>query len=47
MCIRDSLRSHGGHHEREVPFISNKKLNIAKDQSLNNYDAFFYAINGA
>lgn len=45
--LKEPLRSHGGHHEREVPFISNKKLNIAKDQSLNNYDAFFYAINGA
>ena len=45
--LQEPLRSHGGHHEREVPFISNKKLNIAKDQSLNNYDAFFYAINGA
>ena len=45
--LKEPLRSHGGLHEREVPFISNKKLNIAKDQSLNNYDAFFYAINGA
>jgi phosphonoacetate hydrolase len=45
--LKEPLRSHGGHHERQVPFISNKKLNIAKDQSLNNYDAFFYAINGA
>ena len=46
MCIRDS--SHGGLHEREVPFISNKKINsIDTNIKLNNYDAFYYAIAGA
>ena len=46
--LKELLRSHGGLHEREVPFISNKKINSfeSKDK-LNNYDAFYYAIAGA
>ena len=46
--LKEPLRSHGGLHEREVPFISNKKINSfeSKDK-LNNYDAFYYAIAGA
>ena len=46
--LKEPLRSHGGLHEREVPFISNKKINL-KDANvkLNNYDAFYYAISGA
>jgi len=26
--LKEPLRSHGGLHEREVPFISNKKINL-------------------
>ena len=46
--LKEPLRSHGGLHEREVPFISNKKINlIDANVKLNNYDAFYYAISGA
>ena len=34
-------------HEREVPFIINKKIDqIASNKQLYNYDAFYYAIVG-
>lgn len=46
--LKEPLRSHGGLHEREVPFISNKKINSFESKNkLNNYDAFYYAIAGA
>ena len=46
--LKEPLRSHGGLHEREVPFISNKKINFNDaNVKLNNYDAFYYAISGA
>ena len=46
--LKEPLRSHGGLHEREVPFISNKKINLNDANiKLNNYDAFYYAISGA
>ena len=45
--LNEPLRSHGGLHEREVPFIVNKKIPINKDTQLYNYDAFYYAILGA
>ena len=46
--LKEPLRSHGGLHEREVPFISNKKINsFESNNKLNNYDAFYYAIAGA
>ena len=46
--LNEPLRSHGGLHEREVPFISNLKLpNLDPSKQLYNYDAFYYAINGA
>ena len=46
--LKEPLRSHGGLHEREVPFISNKKINsIDTNIKLNNYDAFYNAIAGA
>ena len=46
--LKEPLRSHGGLHEREVPFISNKKINLNDENfKLNNYDAFYYAISGA
>tara|TARA_B100001175_G_scaffold313951_1_gene322413 strand:- start:513 stop:1760 length:1248 start_codon:yes stop_codon:yes gene_type:complete len=46
--LNEPLRSHGGLHEREVPFIINKKMNeIDSSKQLYNYDAFYYAIKGA
>jgi len=46
--LKEPLRSHGGLHEREVPFISNKKINLDDAKiKLNNYDAFYHAISGA
>tara|TARA_Y100001960_G_C14509625_1_gene745768 strand:- start:700 stop:906 length:207 start_codon:yes stop_codon:yes gene_type:complete len=45
--LKEPLRSHGGLHEREVPFIVNKKMSqIETDKQLYNYDAFYYAISG-
>ena len=45
--LNEPLRSHGGLHEREVPFIINKKIDqIASNKQLYNYDAFYYAIIG-
>ena len=46
--LNEPLRSHGGLHEREVPFIVNKKMNqINSEKQLYNYDAFYYAIIGS
>jgi phosphonoacetate hydrolase len=46
--LNEPLRSHGGLHEREVPFIINKKMSqIDSTKQLYNYDAFYYAIMGA
>tara|TARA_Y100000590_G_scaffold426092_1_gene534768 strand:- start:1441 stop:2685 length:1245 start_codon:yes stop_codon:yes gene_type:complete len=46
--LKEPLRSHGGLHEREVPFIVNKKIKeIDNTKQLYNYDAFYYAILGA
>ena len=46
--LNEPLRSHGGLHEREVPFIINRKMDqIDPTKQLYNYDAFYYAINGA
>ncbi len=46
--LNEPLRSHGGLHEREVPFIVNKKMSqIDSTRQLYNYDAFYYAILGA
>ena len=46
--LNEPLRSHGGLHEREVPFIINKKTNqIDLNKQLYNYDAFYYAIMAA
>ena len=45
--LNEPLRSHGGLHEREVPFIVNKKMKqINLNKQLYNYDAFYYAIMG-
>ena len=46
--LKEPLRSHGGLHEREVPFIINSKKSTLSDQEqLYNYDAFYYAIHTA
>ncbi len=46
--LNEPLRSHGGLHEREVPFIINKKMSqIDLSKQLYNYDAFYYATLGA
>lgn len=46
--LKEPLRSHGGLHEREVPFIINsQKSNLAEQGQLYNYDAFYYAIHTA
>jgi len=46
-ALNEPLRSHGGLHEREVPFIINKKMDqIDSTKQLYNYDAFYYAILG-
>lgn len=46
--LKEPLRSHGGLHEREVPFIINsKKSNLSDQGQLYNYDAFYYAIHTA
>ena len=46
--LNEPLRSHGGLHEREVPFIINKKMSqIDSTKQLYNYDAFYYVILGA
>ena len=45
--LNEPLRSHGGLHEREVPFIVNKKMpQIDSNKQFYNYDAFYYAISG-
>ena len=46
--LNEPLRSHGGLHEREVPFIVNKKIKqIDSQKQLYNYDAFYYATIGS
>ena len=46
--LKEPLRSHGGLHEREVPFILNSsKSDISKQGQIYNYDAFYYAIHMA
>ena len=46
--LKEPLRSHGGLHEREVPFIINsKKSTLSGQEQLYNYDAFYYAIHTA
>ena len=46
--LNEPLRSHGGLHERQVPFIVNKKMSqIDANKQLYNYDAFYYAIMAA
>jgi phosphonoacetate hydrolase len=42
--LKEPLRSHGGLHEREVPFILNSsESDISKQVQIYNYDAFYYA----
>ncbi len=49
--VKKGLRSHGGLHEREVPFIINRPLNSdyadrLKTGSINNYDILDFLCNG-
>ena len=41
------LRSHGGLSEQEVPFLVNRAMELPKDGSLRNYDAFHIAASAA
>ena len=41
------LRSHGGLTEQEVPFITNRVLDLPSQPVLRNFDAFFYATTAA
>lgn len=50
-CVGQGLRSHGGLHERTVPFIANRKLSSEYSGRLeageaNNYDLFDFLLNG-
>ena len=46
-ALKEPLRSHGGITEQQVPFISNRVLDIPSCPELRNFDAFFYAVAGA
>ena len=42
--LKEPLRSHGGLHEREVPFIINSpNMDVTTLGQIYNYDAFYYA----
>lgn len=50
-AVRTGLRSHGGLHERSVPFIVNRRLRPSYDSRLRsgevyNYDLFDFLLNG-
>jgi phosphonoacetate hydrolase len=50
--VKTGLRSHGGLHERRVPFVINRPLVPEYAERLasgaaNNYDLFDFALNGA
>ncbi len=42
-ALKEPLRSHGGLTEQEVPFIVNRRLELANAPVLRNFDAFFHA----
>jgi len=42
-ALKEPLRSHGGLTEQTVPFIVNRKIDIASAPELRNFDAFYYA----
>jgi phosphonoacetate hydrolase len=43
--LTEPLRSHGGLSEQTVPMIANRKLTLAADRRLRNYDIFDVALN--
>ena len=45
-ALKEPLRSHGGLTEQTVPFIVNRKIDIASAPELRNFDAFYYAGGG-
>ncbi len=46
-ALNEPLRSHGGLTEQEVPFIVNRKIELAAAPELRNFDAFFVATTAA
>ena len=46
-ALKESLRSHGGLTEQEVPFIVNRVIELPNAPVLRNFDAFFYAAKAA
>lgn len=42
-ALNEPLRSHGGLHEQEVPFIVNRVIDLGNAPTLRNFDAFFVA----
>ena len=42
-ALKEPLRSHGGLTEQTVPFIVNRRIDIASAPELRNFDAFYYA----
>ncbi|MFX0546850.1 phosphonoacetate hydrolase [Roseovarius sp. S1116L3] len=46
-ALNEPLRSHGGLTEQEVPFIVNRKVELATAPELRNFDAFFVATTAA
>ncbi|MCA0921714.1 phosphonoacetate hydrolase [Pseudooceanicola nanhaiensis] len=46
-ALKEPLRSHGGLTEQEVPFISNRILDLPGAPTLRNFDAFFWATTAA
>ena len=46
-ALKESLRSHGGLSEQEVPFIVNRKIDLPSGSELRNFDAFHYAAKAA
>ena len=43
--LKQPLRSHGGVSEQNIPMLSNKKCDLANDDGLRNFDAFFIGLN--
>lgn len=45
--LTEPLRSHGGLTEQRVPIIINRRLTLATNRHLRNFDAFDVALNHA
>ena len=43
--LTEPLRSHGGITEQRVPMIANRRIEIAANHSLRNFDVFDVALN--